>query len=550
MTIQLLDSHAARAPRQLAGAGLVGLFALGLYAANAGVGSGFSGAAFEGNQNTYLLHALIQAGHGALAADWLAGTADPFPLFTAFARTLLAFLPPAALQLAYGLPVAVLIASLAAIQQRLLPDLAPTARAAWLALLILPWSAAVSLLPEPFGAALQALGSGVAYQYLLGGYLQPSEAGVLLVAAVALFLYKRPLLAAAAAAGACAIHPSYLLPASFLVAAFVGALAAERRLRQAAATAGLALLLVLPTLAHMAVRFGPTEAALHAEAAAILVSERLPHHALPQHWFGWTSLLSLMVVLGGLLAWHRDRRLLCCIGGPLLLALGGTVAVLALDRPAFYLLFPWRASVYLVPLAWALLLLAAAGRLQRRLAAGRSASHAAALLLGAALLTLAVESRALLRSSYDAALPVGARDYNEYLDPDFAELAGWVRRRAAADSLYLLPPAPHMAFESFRLRTGQPVFVDLKTHPYKDAELLEWWRRLVAARGFYAALDECGPAEMEAMMREGITHLVLARDLQDVAALRRSACVAGPAAGLVPRFENGRFLVFALAPAV
>ena len=37
---------------------------------------------YASNQNTYFLHGLAGAGRGLLRADWLANTADPFPLFT------------------------------------------------------------------------------------------------------------------------------------------------------------------------------------------------------------------------------------------------------------------------------------------------------------------------------------------------------------------------------------------------------------------------------------------------------------------------------------
>ena len=39
--------------------------------------------------------------------------------------------------------------------------------------------------------------------------------------------------------------------------------------------------------------------------------------------------------------------------------------------------------------------------------------------------------------------------------------------------------------KSFRLATGQPVFIDLKSIPYRDTEIVEWYRRLKLVNDFY-----------------------------------------------------------------
>ena len=47
---------------------------------------------YYSNQNQYFLHGLAAAGHGNLDLDWLAGTRDPTPLFSAGAALTHAFL--------------------------------------------------------------------------------------------------------------------------------------------------------------------------------------------------------------------------------------------------------------------------------------------------------------------------------------------------------------------------------------------------------------------------------------------------------------------------
>ena len=65
--------------------------------------------------------------------------------------------------------------------------------------------------------------------------------------------------------------------------------------------------------------------------------------------------------------------------------------------------------------------------------------------------------------------------------------------------------------QRFRLYTGAPIFVDFKSIPYKDVEVLEWKRRLdwterVHAKGDWNAAE---------LRQKGITHVVTTTDRDD-----------------------------------
>jgi hypothetical protein len=64
--------------------------------------------------------------------------------------------------------------------------------------------------------------------------------------------------------------------------------------------------------------------------------------------------------------------------------------------------------------------------------------------------------------------------------------------------------------QRFRLYTGAPIFVDFKSVPYKDTDVLEWYERLGLAQ---AALEELREGRLSKALDElrarGITHLVL-----------------------------------------
>jgi hypothetical protein len=46
-------------------------------------------------------------------------------------------------------------------------------------------------------------------------------------------------------------------------------------------------------------------------------------------------------------------------------------------------------------------------------------------------------------------------------------------------------------FEQFRIKSGRPIFVDWKSHPFKDLEVIEWKRRIEVAEKAFESLREC-----------------------------------------------------------
>jgi len=79
------------------------------------------------------------------------------------------------------------------------------------------------------------------------------------------------------------------------------------------------------------------------------------------------------------------------------------------------------------------------------------------------------------------------------------------------------PPRPKdgnlipIDLQGFRLFTGAPIYVDFKAIPYKDVEVLEWYRRVLKAHAWYEQHD-WGQAVQEQLRQAGITHVVLPAD--------------------------------------
>jgi hypothetical protein len=478
---------------------------------------------YYSNQNQYFLHGLANAGVGLLREDWLANTRDPTPVFSALVTATVRFLHPTAFYLFYAL----LLAAYAAALLGLFPTLAGgSGRGRWpvfVALLLathaaLPRWCSYRLLGQDYPWFLQA---GVAGQYVLGPVLQPSAFGVLLVAAVCFFANGRPFLAVVCAVAGAGFHSTYLLPAGMLTLGFVFALCAEGRPRRGLAVGPLALGLALPVMVCVLVNFGPTSAATFAEAQNVLVNVRIPHHTRPDLWIDPISAVQLAwMVLALALVWRT--RLFLALAVPFLLAVLLTLAQVVTHSNTLALLFPWRISSVLMPVATAIVLarLTALPLLPLDGTGARVASVVAAVVLVAGGVWIMVARQGF--STSDDELPVmdfvraNKKPGDVYLMR--VQVPGLVKatRGSLSTDFQPLSDKKHdprvipVGLQRFRLDTGAPIYVDFKSVPYKDVEVLEWSRRLHLAADLQQQLEEGKLAEaLPALHDEKITHLVL-----------------------------------------
>jgi hypothetical protein len=505
---------------------------------------------YYSNQNQYFLHGLAGAGWGLLREDWLANTHDPTPVFSALVSSTARHLHPGAFYAYYALLMGAYAAAMLGLFASVAGEQAAARR--WPVFVAL-FLAAHSALPrwcsyhwlgQDYPWFLQA---GVANQYVLGPSFQPSVFGVLLVAAVCLFVRGRPFLAAACAALAATVHATYLLPAGLLTAAFLYVLVREGRPRKALSLGLWGLVLVLPVTAYTLVTFRPTSPEVFRKAQHVLVSVRIPHHTQPRLWCDPIALGQVAwVVLGTTLAGGRLRAVLAVSG---LLALALTLVQVATGSDTLALLFPWRLSAVLVPIATTVVLarLAAAPILRLDGPAARVASAVvvAALVAGG----IGISVNRLGFSSSDEEVP----------------MLNFMRQHKAAGGVYLIPVSvPDLArttkgspssdfkpmpdkrqdkrvipydLQRFRLYTGAPIWIDFKAIPYKDTEVLEWLDRLRVAQGLQEQVRAGDlPGAVSEMHRRGITHLVL------------PAGDAPHGEGLEAVYQDEHYRVYRLAP--
>ncbi|MGH7225100.1 MAG: DUF6798 domain-containing protein, partial [Gemmataceae bacterium] len=485
---------------------------------------------YYSNQNQYFLHGLAHGGRGFLNEDWLANTADPTPFFSGLVALTYRYLHESFFYLYYISILGIYLHALACIFDHLSGGRAtPLSRLGFLALLVflhsapLRWTSA-----QVFGVDYPwYFQAGVANQYLLGAGLQPSVFGVLLVLSIATFLRDRPFLAATWASLAAVMHSTYLLSAAFLTLAYFYLLWRDRRRRAALLVSLWTLLLVSPVLVYNFRTFAPSSPETFAQARHLLAHFRIPHHAQVDRWLdgiawgqiGWVVAAMYLV---------RGSRLFVLLFVLFVFSLALTLVQVATGNDTLALLFPWRTSSILVPIATAIFLTRIVQRLTARLPSASLRFERVLQTACVILLTIATAGGASV--TY---FGLGYR-----INSEEQYLLDYIRANKADGDVYLLPvevpklqsaergaasgnftPPPRrntqkhtisVDLQRFRLFTGAAIYIDFKSIPYKDVEVLQWHQRLLWNHHLYEQRDWNDEKIKAELKRRGITHVVAA----------------------------------------
>lgn len=469
------------------------------------------------NQNTKFLHGMALAGIGHLDRDWTANTIDVMPVFTGIVYVLHAATSPVVI---YLVQAALFSVFLYAVLQ--IAALAIGRRAGHPAFPVIVGALVVI---SQFSNGGARVWGGVAKQYLLGPALEPQSFGVFFLLAVVLFLKKRTEGALWLTAIPALIHPGYVVPAGTLILAFiVAAWRSQDPVRKnprvpvmigSLAAAG-------ASMVYLGLMILPTSAESWQAANEILAKVRIPSHAVPAHWFdvdASAKVAGLVLVLWLIREQSKDLFwvIAVCFGIGVVL----TALAVLIDSNELGMISPWRISVYLVPIGLALLI----GRLVAwsldQLASRRGQRLPRILGWSLGLLALAVTLRGVVEKS------------TLYWPSETSPHIAYMRETGTSEALYLTNPLDM----NIRLESGLPQLVSWKTHPYKDVEVLEWYRRyLLAKRVFQARSVDCA-ALGEAIEIYGVTHLLLERSRNSL------TCAAA-----TPAFEEGGARIYHLTP--
>ncbi len=455
---------------------------------------------YSSNQNQYFLHGLAHfVGH--LADDWLANTADPTPVFSLLVTLTYRYFGEHAFYLYHMLVCGVYFYGLLGIIASTFNNGASKGKqVVYVAIVIFLHSALLGYLSSTvLRVDLRWLATnGLAGQYILGATFQPSMFGAFLVLSIFAFLRGRAFLAVFLAAVAATVHPTYLVAAGVLVLSFaLMAVRENRGIREASLIILTGVVLMLPIAMYVYLAFKPSSPSAWAAAQDILINVRLPHHFLIRRWLVRAAALQIAIVLSGIYL-LKKTRLYTILLFSALVAGSLTSAQVLLHSTSLALLLPWRLSVYLVPISSSVIAAYLVARVLD-LKAENPLKEKIFVSLGWLLILI----------SFLAGILLMKRDFADSQSEAGVQMMQFVRSTRTAGSVYLIPND----LERFRLYTGVPVFVDHKSIPYGDVELVEWYTRFRVARDFYG-LDQ--PAMCAAAARlsatYALTHVVLHSD--------------------------------------
>jgi len=448
---------------------------------------------YASNQNTKFVIGMARAGVGHLNQDFLAHTADPFPLFSLIVEFTHRFLSPWMFYVYAGALMAIYVYAMDGLARFVLRHQYLNARPAFLAMLIVSHCAALRtfFLSYTHHDVMGLMQDGWAGQYILGPFFQPSMFGVFLLVAVRWFLERRFAACLMAFAGAVIMHPAYLVIGTALLVGMIVSLLIRRHWKTATAFAAVGIASMTPMVLYLARSFPAADPETWARAQQVLMFERIPRHALMSHFLSTGAILQAAWVVAAIIMIRRTPLFVPFV---LLVGVGIFMMVFAAAGSVRLLeVMPWRISALAVPLATAINLAWLAPIVAQRTARLQLWPAVAMVLcvVGGAV-TQWMETDAVKRS------------------PSY-EVTQYVKHHAAAKELYVVPSS----FVRFRLEAEAPTFVTFKSHPNRDVELLEWHRRYLLNEELQANPD---PAMRERALddlisREKATHFILRSDV-------------------------------------
>ncbi|MBJ7494864.1 MAG: hypothetical protein JHD20_00260 [Gemmataceae bacterium] len=480
---------------------------------------------YYSNQNQYFLHGFTKAKLGYLEKDWLGNTTDPTPLFSGLVCLSITWINENIFYLYYAMLQGVFLSCAWIIYHRKNNNkpFEIGHYALFSAIFILINSAALRwlsyrLFAQDYPWFLQA---GVAGQYILGAMFQPSNFGVFLLLGLSLFLVEKHISATVFTCLAGILHTTYLLGGAFIILGFQLYLVLDGKIKKAILIGILALLLVTPSVFYAAGNFQPSSSEGFKEAQEFLVKFRLPHHCLPQLWLDWVACLQILWIMLSIFL-LRKQKALTVILVPFLLGALLTLIQVATKNNTLALLFPWRISSVLVPLATMIILSEFLSYCNPFIS--RLKPFVPSVILSIILALLGI------------AIPVFKAGF--VIKENENGILAHIKTNKTIDDLYLLPVnVPNLAsttrgslssdfkpigkkttdtrivpidMQRFRLYAQAPLYIDFKAIPYKDADVLDWHRRLLLAQNWQKRLLDNKSPELllEELRAQKINHIV------------------------------------------
>ncbi|MDE5100094.1 MAG: hypothetical protein O4861_17855 [Trichodesmium sp. St16_bin4-tuft] len=437
---------------------------------------------YTSNQHTKFLQGLAKAGNGYLNKDWLANTLDPLPAFTFLVKITSTYFHENFFYFYYILIFGIYIYSILGIASVIFKINSSRIKLLIYFLLILTIHC-LKIRIFDFKTHVH-LHYGLADQYILGGYFQPCTFGVLIIFSIYTFLRKKPFLAVLALGIAATFHPTYLPSTALLTLAYmITTYKNEKNIQKSLLIGTFSFILVLPVVSYMAITFQPTSPELFQISESLLVN-RIPHHSFPDIWLTEPAAPTQILVVAIALYLLHKTRLFFILFFPFATATILTITQVFSSSNTLAFLTPWRVSAFLVPLSTSMILANIITIIFNKYYSQIQQHKKTIEIFSVVAIYLFILS--------GLGMQLEKLTINQKDTPIIME---YVKENKQPDDIYLVPITSGK-FVNFRIATGAPILINLKSHPYKDIEVIEWHNRLLMAQQFY---DNSGIAQCQAL---------------------------------------------------
>ena len=306
--------------------------------------------------------------------------------------------------------------------------------------------------------------SGVAGQSVIDAGYQPASFGVLFFIGIYLYLKEKELLSIFFVCLAASFHPTYILHSGFFITGILFFNLNNKDYKNFIKVLISYTLLILPITLFVVLNFLTLEKQIIIEGQKILI-DRVKHHADIHYWLTSKDFISLISYLFALFLTRFNSRffIFFLIFG--LCSVSITFLQFFLNNNSLALAFPWRSSVFLIPISSMIII----SYFVNKISFNETKTNLYILfLILFSYIFFYTKSHYIknLNQQFDKNLLLVKKIKNHYYSID-----------------RLLIPA-NLGY--VRMNSGIPIFIDWKHHAFKYDEAIKWKQRLSLVNDFYS----------------------------------------------------------------
>ncbi len=433
---------------------------------------------FSSNQYTYLLPGVALSETSNLDNDWLVNCTNPIPVFTIYTFLIIKLFSLNYFYFVHSIFIGIFFLSLIWIIKRHL-NINSFNVTIGMSIVIITFLNAdfvntllnktnlpvLSLIPE----FIKYTTEGVANQALLRHFHQPSTFGIFLLLSVCFFLNGRHKTALIIVALTPWFHAVYFLPSFLMIITYLFLEYKNYNIFKLTKLFLITIIILLPPLFYVILNFVSTSPDLSYNAKNILINKRIPHHANPKFWFKLPVIFQMIWIIIGIFLTRKNHKLFSILSVMFLFSFLLTILQIITKNETLAMIMPWRISVILMPISSAIIIGEFSNYILHKIKINNKFKNLFLFLCFISLLILFISGLVFMKFRIQ-----NKNNHNK-------SLIKKVEKDCNCEDVYLINPD----WMWFRLSTKCPIYIDWKSHPYRDIEVIEWYKRVQLAKSFY-----------------------------------------------------------------